>query len=178
MGVEVRSAVCFLTTSLPPTLQPDAHKTPCIWALFLSKKVACSCTMKTLLICVVQISSCLSVRSASSEHQSVGDFTDAAWTLATELQWHPCIMSKQKVTSPLVCEWMGCDHRVECCCLKCLCYWCSAPFALPLFVYVFLQLLSLVSQWLIIFSWASRNQWEFPVSLSCCWYTTFSAERT
>lgn len=71
MGVEVSGAECFLTTSLPPTLQPDAHSTPCIWALFFSKKVACGCTIKTLLICVMQICSCLLVQSASSEHQSV-----------------------------------------------------------------------------------------------------------
>lgn len=88
-----------------------------------------------------------------------GDFTDPAWTLATELQWHPALcqnkrwhhswsVSEWDLNSGLnVVAWSICatdaQHPLLCYCL---------------FVYVFLQLLSLVSQRLIILSGASQNQ--------------------
>lgn len=97
------------------------------------------------------------------------DFTDPAWTLATELQWHPALCQNKRwhhswsasewdLNSGLnVAAWSVCATDAQ---DPLLCY--------CLFVYVFLQLLSLVSQRLIILSGASQNQ--FPVSLCFCWF--------
>lgn len=110
------------------------------------------------------------------------DFTDPAWTLATELQWHPALcQNKRWHHSWSVSEWdlnsglnvaawrsvcaTDAQHPLLCYCL---------------FVYVFYS--CLVSQRLIILSGASQNQsFLFPclsVDFLFCWNTTFSVERT
>lgn len=168
MGVEVSGAECFLTTSLPPTLQPDAHSTPCIWALFFSKKVACGCTIKTLLICVMQICSCLLVQSASSEHQSaetsqilhehlplnfsdilhyvrikdditVGLWVNGIWTQGSMLLLGAFVLLMLNTL---------CSATV------CLCIFTAAKFSFSKVNY-FIR---------------SQSESEFPVSLSFCWF--------
>lgn len=71
------------------------------------------------------------------------------------------------MTSQLVCEWMGFELRVECCCLERLRYWCSTPFALLLFVYVFFTAAEFSFSKVNYFI-RSPSESEFPVSLSFC----------
>lgn len=177
MGVEVSSAVLSDNITATHSAAWCTQHSLYLSIVFLQKSRMWLHNNDTAYLCSANLFLLVGTK-CKQRASKCGDFTDPAWTLATELQWYPALcQNKRWHHSWCVSEW-DLNSGLNVCAtdpqhpLLCYC----------LFGYVFLQLLSLVSQRLIILSGASQN-WSFllpclSVDFLFCWNTTFSVEIT